>query len=315
MKFPFPKFKFSKGVRFVIISDNEGDARHWSLTPSSLVSISILIVVLCSALLFFSSDFLTKILYQSRLKEVRRNNQEFITLLNELQEKVNDLEFEIGEIEEKDRALRTYADLPSIDKDIRRLGVGGLDANRRSELDDLFSDVGVKISKLEIDIDNLYREIRLEKESYETIYDAIRLNKEKFSSVPSIRPVRGGYLKSGFGYRRDPLDGERRFHYGQDISESRGSPVFAAADGKVVYAGYNGSFGKTIKINHGHGYQTIYAHLNKIRVKSRQELKRGDYIGDVGSTGRSTAPHLHYEVRYYGTPQDPKNYFFTGFLK
>ena len=137
-------------------------------------------------------------------------------------------------------------------------------------------------------------------------------NKEILNYIPSIKPVTEGYLNSGYGYRKDPIDGIRRFHHGQDFSVFRGAPIQSPADGTVKRTGYRGGFGKYIIINHGYGYETKYLHLSKINVKKGQSVVRGAVIGSTGNSGRSTAPHLHYEVIYNGTPQNPLNYFFNG---
>lgn len=309
------KRRLSRGVRFVVLRDSDGDVRQWSVSRNSAAAVSILVVVLCASILFFTADFLTRFLYKARLEEVSENNRSLVTLLMALRERFDDLEFQVDEIEKKDHALRTYADLPPIDTDVRKVGIGGVKQSRRSKLEEILPGLEVKISELEWDLDELTRRVKLEKESFETIYAAVRKNSEKLFSIPSLRPVTGGYINTGFGYRPDPFTSEKRFHYGQDISALRGTPVYSAADGKVEYASYKGSYGKSIKINHGRGYQSIYAHLNRMHVRNGQTVKRGDMIGEVGSTGRSTAPHLHYEVHYYGTPQNPNNYFFTGYLE
>ena len=315
MKLPFRKNKQSQAVRFVVMSDSDGDVHQWSLTRNSFATISVLVIVLCSALLFFSADFLTDVLYKSRLEEYRIKNQSLTTSVSKLENRLDKITDDILDIEEKDKALRTYANLPEVDIDVRKLGVGGRTVDGSSSLDDLLPNLESKLSILEIDLDDLARKIRFERKSFATIYDAVRENTEKISSIPSIRPIEGGYLNTGYGYRSDPFTNERVFHHGLDVSANRGVPIYASADGKVVFASYNGSYGKTIKINHGHGYQSLYAHMNKIYVKSGQKVMRGDTIGEVGSTGRATGPHLHYEVHHYGTPQDPQNYFFTGPIK
>ena len=316
IKLPFFRKKPEQDrVRFMMLYDYDDGVHQWSLNKSTFFSISILVIVLVSSFLFISADFLTDFLYQTRLEEIKKESHELTDFVGTLQNQVDKMKAELNELEDKDRALRTYASLPKIDKDIRRLGIGGSSSGRLTKLDKIMPDITKKISGLELDIDELIREVRLEKESYDNIYDAVKSNSEKMKSIPSIRPVEGGYLNTGFGMRKDPFTREERFHYGLDISAIRGSLVFAAADGKVVYAGYKGSFGRTIKINHGYGYQSLYAHLNRILIKSGTEVKRGDLIAEVGSTGRSTASHLHYEVHYYGKAQDPKNYFFAGYLK
>ncbi len=315
MKLPFRKNRQSQAVRFVMMSDSDGDVRQWSLTRNAVATISVLVIVLCSSLLFFSADFLTDVLYKSRLEDYRIKNQSLTTSVTKLENRLDKMSDEILDIEEKDKALRTYANLPEVDIDVRKLGVGGRAVGGSSSLDELLPNLESKLSKLEIDLDELARKIRFERKSFATIFDAVRENSEKISSIPSIRPVEFGYLNTGYGYRTDPFTNERVFHHGLDVSANRGIPVFASADGKIVLASYNGSYGKTVKINHGYGYQSLYAHMNKIYVKSGQKVLRGDTIGEVGSTGRATGPHLHYEVHHYGTPQDPQNYFFTGPIK
>ena len=117
-------------------------------------------------------------------------------------------------------------------------------------------------------------------------------------------------MNSPFGYRKDPIDNVMRFHQGQDITVKSGTPIYAPADGVVKRAYYAGGFGNHIKLDHGNGYSTLFAHLSKIKVKHGQKVKRGDVIGHTGNTGRSTAPHLHYEIHHYGESKNPLDYFF-----
>ena len=168
-----------------------------------------------------------------------------------------------------------------------------------------------EISQLHLDIEKLSRQVNFELVSYEKIYDRVKGDIDRIRHIPSIRPVNGGFLNSSFGYRQDHIDDIRRFHQGQDITVPTGTPIFAPADGVVKRAYYIGGFGNHIKLKHSSGYSTTYAHLSKIFVRHGQKIKRGDIIGETGNTGRSTAPHLHYEVHYRGTPKNPLDYFFT----
>lgn len=127
------------------------------------------------------------------------------------------------------------------------------------------------------------------------------------SSTPSVAPVRG-LLNSGFGSRRDPITGEGAFHPGLDISTRRHEPVLATAAGIVVKSGWAGDYGNAVEIDHGTGYQTVYGHLDAILVKEGQKVRRGERVGLVGSTGRSTGPHLHYEVRQGDRILNPLEY-------
>jgi murein DD-endopeptidase MepM/ murein hydrolase activator NlpD len=127
-------------------------------------------------------------------------------------------------------------------------------------------------------------------------------------SRPSIWPVDGRLMQSAFGMRTDPFSGEGAFHKGVDISSPYGTPVRVTADGIVVQAGWESGYGRLVCVDHGNATQTCYAHLSRIFVHTGQTLRRGEYVGEVGSSGRATAPHLHYEVRVAGVPQNPYRY-------
>lgn len=136
---------------------------------------------------------------------------------------------------------------------------------------------------------------------------------DRLSHIPAIQPISSKHLHrmaSGYGYRRDPIYGTTRFHAGMDFSSDTGTPVYATGDGVVVYSDWRTGYGNDIDIDHGYNYLTRYAHLSEILVHNGQNVKRGDLIGKVGNTGKSTGPHLHYEVRYRGEPQNPVNYYF-----
>jgi len=305
-------FKKAKNFRFVIISDdNDVNVNQWSISSKRFFIVTFIFILLSVSLFFISADFATKYLYKEKLNDLRLKSNSMLDLIIDLKSSIDDINEEMNEIENKDMALRTYANLPLIDKDVRKVGVGGYQVKTSDNFESLIPGVNSRIYIIEMNIDELQRKIRLEKESYAAIYNTIKNNSQRLSSIPSIRPVNGGYLNSGLGYRNDPFTGEKRFHHGLDISASRGTSIFATADGKVISAGKLGNYGNIIKIKHGHGYNTFYGHLHKILVKRGQDVKRGFLIGQVGNTGRSTASHLHYEVHYLGTPQDPEHYFLS----
>jgi murein DD-endopeptidase MepM/ murein hydrolase activator NlpD len=127
------------------------------------------------------------------------------------------------------------------------------------------------------------------------------------SSTPTVAPVRG-LMNSGFGSRADPFTGSRAFHAGLDISTRRREPVLATASGRVVRSGWSGDYGNLVEIDHPAGFRTVYGHLDVILARDGQDVKRGDRIGLVGSTGRSTGPHLHYEIRRADRPVNPLEY-------
>ncbi len=139
--------------------------------------------------------------------------------------------------------------------------------------------------------------------------DRVGLAKLAVEKLPLAFPVRGGYRHtSGFGYRRDPKNGGRRLHKGHDLAGARGTAIVATGDGVVTFAGRQSGYGRLVKIRHIRGFETYYAHLNRIRVKAGQRVSRGERIGDMGNSGRSTGVHLHYEVRINGNAVNPSKY-------
>lgn len=162
-------------------------------------------------------------------------------------------------------------------------------------------------------LDQLDRQIYTETESFNQLRELALQSRDRLDHIPSIQPVPDKYLKqmaSGYGYRSDPVYGTTKFHEGLDYSADIGTPVYATGDGTVIKAGWDGAYGNAIDIDHGYNYLTRFAHLSQINVKPGQKVKRGDLIGKVGNTGKSTGPHLHYEVRLNGLPQNPVNYYF-----
>ncbi|MFI3240556.1 MAG: M23 family metallopeptidase [Bacteroidales bacterium] len=162
-------------------------------------------------------------------------------------------------------------------------------------------------------IDMLERLIYTQIKSYDELVDLAKEQDDRLDHIPSIQPVPEKWLKrmaSGYGYRWDPIYNVRRMHEGMDFAADKGTPVFATGNGTVIKAGWNGGFGRLVVIDHGYNYKTKYAHLNSIDVKVGQKVMRGDKIGEVGSSGKSTGPHLHYEVHLKDRPQNPVHYYF-----
>ena len=145
-------------------------------------------------------------------------------------------------------------------------------------------------------------------DSVQSLLDILKAQRQILAVIPSIDPLDGGTITSGFGYRKSPFTGNREFHTGVDIADKLGSPVKATANGVVEFVGRDGGLGNAVIIDHGHGIETRYGHLSKFRVKRGQKVTKGQLIGEVGSTGRSTGPHLHYEVRFNGIPMNAENY-------
>ena len=298
--------------QYIIISQDDHGVRQHNLSRRRLFTFASMAVIILAAIFFFSADSLTNIFYKSNLAKIKQNYAMLSTTLEELQDDVAVMSGNMKSIEEKDKAIRTYADMPQIDKDIRKLGIGGVRLAENTSVDDVLTN---RIKSLEMDVQTLSRKVKLELSSYSDIYNKVTEDVKMIHAIPSIRPIAGGYLNSNFGYRKDPLNDKVRFHYGQDITINSGEVVLAPADGTVKEARYRGGYGNVVKIDHGYGYSTLFGHLSTFNVKKGQKVKRGNIIGKSGNSGRSTAPHLHYEVHHYGTPQNPLDYFFSGYLQ
>ena len=156
------------------------------------------------------------------------------------------------------------------------------------------------------------RQIYSQLQSIDQITNAIDQQNAKLPHIPSVIPVKltDYTMSSGYGYRLDPIYGTVKFHEGLDFSAPMGTDVYATADGKISLARRQAGYGNCVEIDHGYNYLTRYAHLSEIKVKEGEEIKRGQLIGSVGSTGKSTGPHLHYEVRFKDEPQNPVYYYF-----
>ncbi len=158
--------------------------------------------------------------------------------------------------------------------------------------------------------DLILQEIRLRRQSFQHLVTDMEAASDKVERIPSIWPLKGtrGKITSRFGYRRDPFHFRLRHHDGVDISAPTGTMVVSTAKGKVIFSGYDGEYGNCVRIDHGNGLQTWYAHLSERLVKQGQEVKRLDSIGKVGSTGRATGAHLHFEVHVNGRAVDGEKY-------
>jgi len=162
-------------------------------------------------------------------------------------------------------------------------------------------------------LDMLNRQLYIQSQSFDEVVELFKDHDQMLSCIPAIQPVSNKNLKqtaSGYGMRIDPIYKTAKFHAGMDFSANIGTPIYATGDGVVKKAGWQSGYGKIIIINHGFGYETWYAHLNDYDVRVGQKVKRGEVIGEVGNTGKSTGPHLHYEVHLKGKVVNPVNYYF-----
>jgi murein DD-endopeptidase MepM/ murein hydrolase activator NlpD len=228
-----------------------------------------------------------------------------------LDKKMDAVDAVIESIEDRDNNLyRTYFNVAAIPVEKRKSGFSGED--RYKEL------LGFNNSQLVINttkrFDILSKELAVQSQSLDAILKLAKAKSKFLLSIPAIQPVQNENLKrmaSGFGYRTDPFTKVQKMHEGMDFSASIGTPIYATGDGVVEHADNTASgYGNHVVIRHGYGYETLYGHLSKYNCRAGQQVKRGDVIGYVGSTGRSEGPHLHYEVHKDGVVVNPLNFYY-----
>ena len=228
-----------------------------------------------------------------------------------LNKKLDQANSVVDAIEERDNNVyRAYFNKKSIPDSIRNIGLPGV--NRYKKLEGYNNSQLVMNTTKRIDV--LNKELVIQSKSLDDILKLAEAKSDFLSAIPAIQPVRNENLKnlaSGFGYRTDPFTKVKKMHEGMDFSAKTGTPVYATGDGIIERADNNASgYGNHIVIRHGFGYETLYAHLSKYNAKAGQKVNRGDIIGYVGSTGRSEAPHLHYEVHKNGKVVNPLNFYY-----
>ncbi|MDR2286333.1 MAG: M23 family metallopeptidase [Prevotellaceae bacterium] len=229
--------------------------------------------------------------------------------------KLAEAEYTLNKIMERDNNVyRAVFEEDTIPYTVRNAGFGGV--NRYAKYENL----GIENSDLLVDIykrmDILQKKAYIQSKSFDKIGELASNKILMQQSMPIFAPVSLLHtrLSSVFGYRTDPVYGGRQFHKGIDLSGKTGLPIYTSGDGIVMRASYNGGgYGNIVEVDHGFGYTTRYAHLCKINVVEGQKVKRGDKIGELGSTGKSVGPHLHYEIRLKNNPQNPLNYFENPF--
>lgn len=228
-----------------------------------------------------------------------------------LNRKMDQIDEVLASIAERDNNLyRTYFNTSPIPEEQRKAGFGGV--NRYKELEGYNNSNIIITTTKRLDV--ISKELVVQSKSLGEIAKLAKDKEKLLAAIPAIQPVKNEDLRhvaSGFGYRSDPFTKIRKFHAGMDFSAKTGTPIYATGDGVVRRADNKASgYGNHIVIKHGFGYETLYVHLSKYKARVGQKVKRGDIIGYVGSTGRSEAPHLHYEVHKGGKAINPINFYY-----
>jgi murein DD-endopeptidase MepM/ murein hydrolase activator NlpD len=266
-------------------------------------------VVFGVAVLIFAYNFVGSPKEKAQKREIEQMKLQY-QLLNDQLDRVTKI---LADIQDRDDNIyRVIFEAEPVPNALRNAGIGGID--RYENLKGYSnSDLMVEISKK---MDNILGKLYVQSKSYDDVFKMAKNKEQMLASIPAIQPVSNKDLKrigSYFGMRMDPFYKVRKFHEGMDFSAPVGTEVYATGNGVVTLAGRDahGGYGNQVWIDHGFSYKTVYAHLSRIFVKPGQKILRGQIIGYVGNTGKSTSPHLHYEVRKNGAPLNPIYFFFN----
>jgi murein DD-endopeptidase MepM/ murein hydrolase activator NlpD len=245
-------------------------------------------------------------------KKLKREISNLELQYKSIQQQLINTELVLDDIQQRDDNIyRMIFGIDPIDSSIRKAGFGG--ANRYKQYEGYsYSDLVIETRK---NIDKLKKQLFIQSKSFDEVIDLAKNKAEMLASIPAIQPISNDNLNrmaSGFGMRIDPIYKTKKFHYGMDFSAPIGTPIYATGNGvveKIKRSRSKKDYGNYILINHGYDYQSFYAHLDKVLVSKGQKVNRGDLIGHVGNTGKSTAPHLHYEIRYKKQKINPVNFY------
>ena len=280
--------------------------RKWRLSTLQVaLALGLLVTAtlggLVATVLYFDTSF-----DRSELSRIEQENDELRAVNLRFESSIRDMEGRLGDYQQRIHRLAIVAGVADLSP-VGEPGIGGRDPRfERPEIDRLVEDPG-----LDSNLRSLDHRLRSLNGEMATLEQSLESRRLRLSSLPTIAPVRGIYT-SGFGYRKDPFTGRRAFHQGIDITAPRGREVIAPGDGVVITAGNVAGYGRVVYLSHGFGITTRFGHLWRIKVEVGDRVKRGEVIGLVGSTGRSTGNHLHYEVRVDGRSENPLGYILDG---
>ena len=293
----------------VIIPDNGSEMKQgqfkWELLPYLFAPLVISFFI-CA---FFIIGFHIKLSQEKGFKQAVAVKNELTASVEAAQQALQNLTGKLATIQSNDIAFRKYAYMELPDESMYLAGIGGHVIVDEHDFAALAGHLKADVVDVLLTSRTLSSRINVQESSLAEINARIQENLDEYNSTPSILPTHSIRITDDFGYRTHPVTGGRDYHAAVDIAGNRGQRIYATADGEVTLAKASGVLGNCVKIQHKYGYETLYGHLTSILVTAGQQVKKGEVIGTMGSTGRVTGVHLHYGVSYHGKAVDPKEYF------
>jgi hypothetical protein len=328
-----------KSFTFFVISNTDGQTSKFVLSGTRLKIVALIASVVLLILLTGMIDYFGLLVQAIENRKLKAENAQLLKQFQIVETKVSSLENSLERVKSFTTKLKLITNVDAEDR-ITKLTMGNKPSNATTyeeeyepmdqratnqtlvAEDKLFAPIKGENEKqgeltlqpsekdyvsLVVRIDRAVKETQLKEQSVIELWEGLSERQSLLNAIPNIKPARG-WLTSNFGYRMNPFTGKNTMHAGLDIAASPGSPVYAPADGIVIFASYDESYGKLVSIDHGYGVTTRFAHNSQIYVHVGQRVNKWDVISAVGNTGRSTGPHLHYEVRINSIPVDPINF-------
>jgi len=303
-----------KKISFFILSNTGSRASQISI-PSTLIHLSVAMLFIALAGLGYliydycqlSTVGLVNQAYENQISDQKHIIASQHAQIQTFTSEINKLKSKLVTLNNFERKIRVIANLDQKNDQESLFGVGGSIPEDLATNVDLTKRQTGLLREMHEQVDNLYLATSNQKSGFSSLLEALEGQRNLLACTPAIRPVKG-WMTSRFGYRKSPFTGRKELHKGLDIANREGTKIIAPADGVIKAAGRKGLLGKAMDIDHGHGMVTRYGHLKEILKKRGESVKRGDIIAEMGDTGRSTGPHLHYEVHLNGVPVNPIKY-------
>ncbi len=293
-------------VTFMYVPDQTAAIKRFSIRRTTIQRALIALSVAAAAFLIMSIDYVIARIELSELDDLRAETVDQRNEIQDYVDRVDRIKERLAKINGMERKLRVITNLDPADP--RPLpGIGGTDGELLGTEDLAWLSRTKRHQQLKDSLDHLTQAAGVQEESLSNLIIHLEGQTARLLHTPSITPTTG-WITSSYGYRSSPFTSNREFHRGLDIAGRQGTPILAPADGKVRFAGQKRALGNTVRLQHGYGIETIYGHLSELLVKPGEKVKRGQKIALMGTTGRSTGPHLHYQVMLNSKPVNPRNY-------
>ncbi len=307
--------KLRKSYTFLYMPEDHGASREFRVSRWSILVPAGVLILLVGIAGLYTAGIGTGNSWLPGGSRYQKENLVLMGTIDGLEDQVLVLRDEIDGVREVQDLMAAAINLPVIDEETFAAGVGG-----RGHLDYASEEVpGVDLDYGDLansaggDLELMLRQAKIQRQGYLAMLDTLNVRAEVRRKIPSIRSTDTGWLSSRFGFRKDPFTDKQTFHRGLDFSVPLGTPIRVTGDGMILAVQQQRGFGRVIKVDHGNDVVTVYAHLSEQLVKKGDHVSRGDIIGRSGNTGRSSAPHLHYEIRIGGRPVNPLSYILDSY--